>query len=362
MKTFLVGGAVRDQILGLPIKDRDWVVVGATPQMMLDAGFSQVGKDFPVFLHPETGEEHALARKERSTGSGYDAFEFDTDPSVTLEEDLERRDLTMNSIAMDDEGNFIDPFGGVKDIENRVIRHTSDAFAEDPVRILRVARFMARFSHLGFMVDGDTLDLMTQMVSDGEVKHLVAERVWQELEGALSEKSPLDFFAILFSIDAFDDVCPEFGHAFCTGGHVLNLMGDTTVSKQVLFSIFCAKLSRDEVENMVDRIKMPNDFSDLLMACVSVIPTLRVANTMDADEILKLVKLMDFRRKPRKVECILLVADIIGVDITQINFINTVIFKLMDIDEATIAETTEHKKDIAENINSARIRCIEKCL
>ena len=185
MNTYLVGGAVRDALLGLPVKDRDWVVVGATPEAMAEAGYRPVGRDFPVFLHPETHEEHALARTERKSGPGYRGFVFDTDPSVTLEEDLSRRDLTINAIARRGNGELVDPYGGVRDVERRVLRHVSDAFVEDPVRVLRVARFAARLAPFGFRVAEETRALMRRMVADGEVAHLVAERVWQELEGAL---------------------------------------------------------------------------------------------------------------------------------------------------------------------------------
>ncbi|MBI3171452.1 MAG: multifunctional CCA tRNA nucleotidyl transferase/2'3'-cyclic phosphodiesterase/2'nucleotidase/phosphatase, partial [Hydrocarboniphaga effusa] len=181
MKRYLVGGAVRDALLGLPVKERDWVVVGATPEEMTAAGYKPVGKDFPVFLHPQTKEEHALARTERKSGRGYHGFTFYTGADVTLEDDLVRRDLTVNAIAQAEDGALIDPHGGRRDLDARLLRHVSPAFAEDPVRVLRVARFHTRFAPLGFRLADETLALMREMAANGEVDHLVSERVWQEM-------------------------------------------------------------------------------------------------------------------------------------------------------------------------------------
>jgi tRNA nucleotidyltransferase (CCA-adding enzyme) len=209
MQVFLVGGAVRDRLLGRSGGDRDWVVVGATPEEMSAAGFRPVGKDFPVFLHPQTQEEHALARTERKSGRGYRGFTVHATPEVTLEQDLERRDFTINAIAQREDGALVDPFGGVRDIEARVLRHVGPAFAEDPVRILRAARFMARFAPLGFRVADETLALMRAMVADGEADHLVAERIWQELQRALREPAPSAFLATLRACGALARILPE---------------------------------------------------------------------------------------------------------------------------------------------------------
>ncbi|RTL51347.1 MAG: multifunctional CCA addition/repair protein [Rhodocyclaceae bacterium] len=207
MKIYSVGGAVRDELLGLPVQDKDWVVVGATPEAMVAAGYLPVGKDFPVFLHPETREEYALARTERKTAPGYKGFVFHTDPDVTLEEDLIRRDLTVNAIAKDEAGNIYDPHGGRRDLAARVLRHVSAAFAEDPVRILRLARFAARFPD--FSVAAETEALMAQMVAAGEVDHLVPERVWQELARGLMEQKPSRMFDVLRSCGALEKLLPE---------------------------------------------------------------------------------------------------------------------------------------------------------
>ena len=214
METYLVGGAVRDELLGLEVKDRDWVVVGATPAQLLEQGYQQVGADFPVFLHPQTKEEYALARTERKSGVGYKGFEVNFDPSVTLEDDLLRRDLTINAIAQSKDGQLIDPYNGRRDLENRVLRHVSPAFREDPLRVLRVARFYARFAHLGFSVHEQTLSLMAEMTASGELEHLVAERVWSEISRALTSQSPEEFFFCLKQTGALAVVFPELDRLF----------------------------------------------------------------------------------------------------------------------------------------------------
>ena len=214
MQTYLVGGAVRDELLELPVGDRDWCVVGATPDELLDQGYRQVGKDFPVFLHPETNEEYALARTERKTAPGYHGFAFNTAPDVSIEDDLQRRDLTINAMARDGDGALIDPFGGFRDVEARLLRHVSEAFREDPVRILRAARFAARFAPLGFRVADETLALMRDMVLDGEADSLVPDRVWKETERALLEPQPQVFFETLRACGALAVVFPEIEALF----------------------------------------------------------------------------------------------------------------------------------------------------
>ncbi len=214
MKIFSVGGAVRDKLLGLAVKDRDWVVVGATPQQMLDQGFRPVGKDFPVYLHPRTAEEYALARTERKSGKGHAAFVFTSDPGITLEEDLARRDLTINAIAEDASGQLIDPYGGQRDIADKILRHVSPAFAEDPLRVLRVARFAARYQRLGFRVADETLALMSALTASGELEDLSAERIWQETDRALSETSPRTYIEVLRACGALRVLLPEVDRLF----------------------------------------------------------------------------------------------------------------------------------------------------
>lgn len=212
--TYLVGGAVRDDLLGIADSDRDWVVVGATPQIMLDNGFTPVGKDFPVFLHPTTKEEYALARTERKSGTGYKGFTVYATPDVTLEEDLQRRDLTINAIARDAEGNLVDPWGGVSDLHNRVLRHVSPAFAEDPLRVLRVARFAARFADQGFTIAPETQALMQAMSRSGELRELVAERVWREFDKALQTDQAQVFIQVLRDCGALAILLPEVDRLF----------------------------------------------------------------------------------------------------------------------------------------------------
>lgn len=214
MRHYLVGGAVRDTLLGLPVTEKDWVVVGETPEAMIRLGFRPVGKDFPVFLHPKTQEEYALARTERKTAPGYKGFTVHAAPDVSLEKDLMRRDLTINAMAMTPEGQLVDPYGGQRDLEQRLFRHISPAFAEDPVRILRIARFAARYARLGFTVAAETRLLMREMVNNGQVDHLVPERVWAELVKALKESSPSAFFYTLKDCGALGRIIPELENLF----------------------------------------------------------------------------------------------------------------------------------------------------
>lgn len=212
MDVYLVGGAIRDELLGRPVRERDWVVVGATPKELILQGFKPVGNDFPVFLHPETGEEYALARTERKSGHGYRGFKFRATPKVTLEQDLVRRDLTINAIARSNDGTLIDPYNGQRDLQDRVLRHVSDAFVEDPLRVLRVARFAARYRSLGFRIADETLELMTRITLSGELRYLTPERIWKELSRAMMERSPQAFLSVLHDCGALADVLPEIAN------------------------------------------------------------------------------------------------------------------------------------------------------
>ena len=213
-KTYLVGGAVRDALLGLQAAERDWVVVGSTADEMLARGFKQVGASFPVFLHPKNGEEYALARTEKKQGHGYHGFKVDFHAGVTLEEDLQRRDLTINAIARDEDGALVDPYGGQRDLEKRLLRHVSEAFVEDPLRVLRVARFAARFAHLGFRVHASTLDLMREITRSGELQHLAPERMWREIERAMQTRRPSAFVSVLRECGALEVLLPEVNALF----------------------------------------------------------------------------------------------------------------------------------------------------
>ncbi|MFY9314027.1 MAG: multifunctional CCA tRNA nucleotidyl transferase/2'3'-cyclic phosphodiesterase/2'nucleotidase/phosphatase [Burkholderiales bacterium] len=284
MKTYTVGGSVRDELLGLPVQDRDYVVVGATPEDMIAAGFRPVGKDFPVFLHPKTHEEYALARTERKSGRGYKGFTVYSAPDVTLEQDLARRDLTINAIARDEDGTLIDPFGGEQDLREGVLRHVSEAFHEDPVRILRVARFAARF---GFRIAEETMALMKLMVDNGEADHLVPERVWQEFSRGLAEPHAERMFEALERCDFRPKLLPE----------LRSIPRKFEGPLPVRFAHLCWHLTEPEIQGLCERIKAPNEERELaLLAC-------RCQGLLNAGtpaELLRLFKRADaFRRTER---------------------------------------------------------------
>jgi len=312
MKTYLVGGAVRDKLLGLPVVDRDWVVVGETPEAMLAAGFKPVGKDFPVFLHPETHEEYALARTERKTGPGYRGFHFNTDVSVTLEQDLLRRDLTINAIAQGHDNILVDPFNGRQDVEARLLRHVSPAFTEDPVRVLRVARFMARFSNLGFEIADETLQLMRSMVDNGEVDNLVPERVWRELEAALAASAPKAFFTSLLNANALAPTMPELYE-------VLQLSA-TTASENVanhkaawshpMFDALdtACKEHVAKLKGLCDRLRVPAKFAELALLSARHTSSAHQALALDAQQLHALLKSLDATRRPERFNDFLIAA------------------------------------------------------
>lgn len=316
MKIYLVGGAVRDQLLRLPVKERDWVVVGASIDDMVRLGYQQVGKEFPVFLHPGTHEEYALARMERKVKPGYKGFTVDTSPDVSLEDDLLRRDLTINAMALDSQTNqIIDPYKGQEDLAAKILRHVSPAFAEDPVRILRVGRFLARYASLGFKVAPDTNQLMTQMVNAGEVQALVAERVWKELERALGEHHPDKFFEVLEHCGAMPFLFPELisanntqidksadnWKAFLTS---LELTNDTAVRLAVLMHDLPD--TNTKTTAMFDRFRLPNHYRELASLTAKFYQQALAAKTLSGEELLTLLSSLDvFRREPRFVQFLL---------------------------------------------------------
>jgi tRNA nucleotidyltransferase (CCA-adding enzyme) len=343
-RTYLVGGAVRDKLLGRPMVDHDRVVVGATPEMLLAQGYRPVGKDFPVFLHPQTGEEYALARTERKTGHGYHGFAFQADATVTLEQDLARRDLTINAIAEDEHGRLIDPFHGERDIEQRVLRHVSPAFAEDPVRLLRVARFAARFAPLGFTVAEETMALLREMVRAGEVDHLVPERVWAETRKALGEAQPSAFvrvlrdsgaLAVLFpEIDALYGVPQraEFHPEVDTGVHlelVLDMAATLAPGNDLVgFCAFChdlgkactpaAELPRHighehaglaPLRALTERLKVPTEHAVLAaLVCREHLNAHRAFELKPAT-VMKLLGALDALRRPERLEVFLVACE-----------------------------------------------------
>ena len=306
MKTYIVGGAVRDALLGMPVQDRDWVVVGATPEDMLAQGFRPVGKDFPVFLHPHTQEEYALARTERKSAPGYRGFVFHTSPDVTLEQDLVRRDLTINAMARADDGSVVDPFGGQRDIQDKVFRHVSDAFLEDPVRILRLARFAARFPD--FTVAPETVELMRSMVAQGEVDALVAERVWQELARGLMEQRPSRMFAVLRECGALVRILPELEQLFVDGaderGEAAMLALDYGAVHGVGLCERFAALAHamTPLPPLCERLKVPNECRDLAVMTARELATLERADRLDADALVALFGRCDALRKPQRFE------------------------------------------------------------
>ncbi len=318
MEIYLVGGAVRDQLLKLPVQERDWVVVGATPQEMLDLGYKPVGKDFPVFLHPESGEEYALARTERKSGHGYKGFQVQASPEVTLEEDLLRRDLTINAMALDDEGQLIDPYGGEEDLRNGLLRHVSPAFVEDPVRILRVARLTARFRRWGFHLAHGTLALMRTMVRDGEVDYLVPERVWAELAKALQTDRPAQFFKVLHSCGALAVLFPELEPLFGTAdeGHGVAetdalrrfdraaeldaLEARFALLGWILASIRGAEAAAADLSALCARTKVPNEYRDLAVLVARHGADLDACLEKSPDAIMALLEACDALRRPER--------------------------------------------------------------
>ncbi len=259
---YLVGGAVRDELLKLPIKDRDWVVTGATPNDLLSYNFQQVGKLFPVFLHPKTKEEYALARTEVKKGQGYTGFICDFSPNISLEEDLARRDLTINAIAKDNDGNLIDPYQGQQDLKNRIFRHVSDAFIEDPLRVIRVARFSARFTQFGFKIAPETLALMTQISQSGELESLNQERIWRELEKSLSYPNPESFFNVLESCQALDHILADFEWP-AVAARLKQANQDllsTLDNKYLVWAYICHQTPPNKLASALDQLTCPNQF------------------------------------------------------------------------------------------------------
>ena len=332
MKTYVVGGAVRDGLLGEPVNDRDWVVTGASPQDMLDAGYLPVGKDFPVFLHPQTHEEHALARTERKTGPGYRGFEVYAAPDVTLEEDLIRRDLTINAIAQEADGTLIDPHGGRRDLDAKVLRHVSAAFAEDPVRILRLARFAARWP--GFTVAPETMALMRQMVDAGEVDALVAERVWQELSRGLMERAPARMFEVLRDVGALAKLMPEVDALFGvpqppahhpeidSGVHTMMVLDRCALTAQPLpvrwaclvhdlgkattpvdelpRHIGHEKRGEDLIRTVNERLRVPVDCGELALLTAREHTNVHSSEKLNASAVLRLLERCDAFRRPER--------------------------------------------------------------
>lgn len=403
MKIYMVGGAVRDRLLGLPIKDRDWVVVGATPQDLLQAGYMPVGKDFPVFLHPQTREEVALARTERKTAPGYQGFAFHADASVTLEEDLARRDLTINAIAQDEQGHLIDPYGGQKDLQAKILRHVTHAFAEDPVRILRVARFAARYQ--GFTLAPETLQLMRQMVDNGEVDALVAERVWQELSRGLMEANPPRMVDVLRQCGALAHILPEIEQLFGqlqsipkniltnkppqhpplgtvhvdAGQHSLHTLNQCAAAQaplSVRFALWVNPInSPEQILALCERLRVPTHCRDLALLTHRELPHLHHATHMDAAQVMHMFMRCDAFRQPERFRELLLAAAIdaqaylidpaeIDIAYPQKNGLDQALIAALATDTKTIARQAlasgKQGTQIGEAIDAARLLQVQE--
>jgi tRNA nucleotidyltransferase (CCA-adding enzyme) len=401
MQVYLVGGAVRDEQLEIPVKERDWCVVGATPDELLTLGYKPVGKDFPVFLHPETNEEYALARTERKTAVGYHGFAFNTDPNVTIVEDLSRRDLTMNAIAKDTDGNLIDPFGGLDDIGRGIIRHVSNAFAEDPVRILRAAKFAARFASRDFRIAPETRDLMRQMVAAGEADALVPDRVWKETEAALAGPDSRVFFEALRACRALEALFPEINALFGvpqppkwhpevdTGLHTMMVLEQATelsADVEVRFAALVHDLGKatsrrddwpshpghelrgkDIIKAMSTRLPLPRACRDL-GALVSEFHThCHRASELRDQTIVKVLEKTDAFRRPQRFEQFLLAceADARGrtsfenSDYPQADLMRQALRAAAAVDSAGIAAQHE-AADIPQAIRAARITAVKE--
>lgn len=343
MKIYLVGGAVRDSLLHLPVTEQDWVVVGATPEQLLAQGYQQVGRDFPVFLHPVSREEYALARTERKSGQGYTGFECHADPDVTLEQDLLRRDLTINAIARDAQGALVDPYHGVQDLHDRLLRHVSPAFGEDPLRVLRVARFAARFAHLGFTVAPETQALMAEMAEGGELAHLTPERVWKETEKALLTQQPQVYFQVLRDCGALAVLFPEIDRLFGvpapvkwhpeidTGIHTLmtlRIAAQLSPAVDVRFSALVHDLGKGLtprekwphhpghgpagvtlVAELCQRLRVPNPVRDLALLVAEHHDLIHTINRLQPEALLALLDAIDVWRKPERLEQMIMTSE-----------------------------------------------------
>ncbi len=402
MKTYLVGGAVRDELLDYPVSERDWVVVGARPQDLLDLGYQQVGKDFPVFLHPRSKDEYALARTERKQGHGYTGFAVDCDPSVTLEEDLLRRDLTVNAMARDTDGTIIDPYGGQQDLAARVLRHVSTAFVEDPLRVLRTARFAARYAHLGFTVAAETIALMAEIVSQGELAHLPAERIWIEFDRALGERDPEVFIEVLRACGALGKLLPELEALFGvpqtekhhpeidTGVHTLMCLQQAvklSSATDVRFAVLVHDLGKGTtpkaewprhiahehrglklVDAVCKRLKAPNQFRDLSRKVCEYHTHCHRALELRGQTVLKLLTATDALRRPQRFEAFLQAceADARGRlgfeqrDYPQADYLRRALSIAQGVTAAQFADEGLEGKAIGEAINAERVRLLEE--
>lgn len=398
MEIYLVGGAVRDELLGYPFVEKDWVVVGARPDDLLSQGYQQVGKDFPVFLHPRTKEEYALARTERKQGHGYKGFALDYDPTVTLEEDLARRDLTINAIARSTTGELIDPYGGQADIKAKVLRHVSDAFVEDPLRVIRTARFASRYAHLGFTVAPETMALMAEIVSSGELAHLSIERVWVEMEKALGQHKPDVFFTVLRECGALAALLPELDALFGvpqtaehhpeidTGVHTMMVLQQAAALSPLTTVRFAAlvhdlgKGTTPEsewprhiahevrglklVKAVCQRLAVPNQHRDLALMVCEYHTHCHRALELRAKTLMKLFTATDALRRPERFEEFLLACEAdsrgrLGLenrDYPQTDYLRHALAVIQGVSAGQFAEQGLRGKEVGEALHAERVR------
>ena len=408
MKVYLVGGAVRDQLLGLPVKDRDWIVVGAVPATLLSLGYQQVGKDFPVFLNPKTKEEYALARTERKSSAGYTGFICDFSPTITLEQDLIRRDLTINAIAQSEDGEIIDPYDGKQDLENRILRHISPAFSEDPLRVLRVARFAARYHSLGFKIASETLSLMAKLAQLGELQHLTAERVWLETEKALNEKNPEIYFETLHKTGALRVLFPEidalygvpnpvkhhpevdsFIHTMLVLKQAVNLTENNPILNKsaVRFAAICHDLGKaltpqnilphhygheqagiKPTRTLCKRLKVASYFQELAELTCEFHTHIHKAFELRAETVITLFNRFDVWRKPLRFQEFLQVclSDTRGrtgfetKDYPQIDYINQLLHVANEVDVQQVIADGFEKQEIRNELTKRRVLAVKQ--
>ena len=408
MKVYLVGGAVRDQLLGLPVKDRDWIVVGADPATLLSLGYQQVGKDFPVFLNPKTKEEYALARTERKSSAGYTGFICDFSPTITLEQDLIRRDLTINAMAQSEDGEIIDPYCGKQDLENRILRHISPAFSEDPLRVLRVARFAARYHSLGFKIASETLSLMAKLAQLGELQHLTAERVWLETEKALNEKNPEIYFETLHKTGALRVLFPEidalygvpnpvkhhpevdsFIHTMLVLKQAVNLTENNPILNKsaVRFAAICHDLGKaltpqnilphhygheqagiKPTRSLCKRLKVASYFQELAELTCEFHTHIHKAFDLRAETVITLFNRFDVWRKPLRFQEFLQVclSDTRGrtgfetKDYPQIDYINQLLHVANEVDVQQVIADGFEKQEIRNELTKRRILAVKQ--
>lgn len=369
MKTYLVGGAVRDKILGLPVHERDWVVVGSTVEDMLKQGFKQVGNSFPVFLHPKTAEEYALARTERKTGPGYHGFSVDFTPDIKLEQDLERRDLTINAIAEDTNGELVDPFKGLDDIKSKTLRHVSPAFVEDPLRVLRVARFQARLASLKFEIADETMALMQHIVADGEVDHLVPERVWQEIHKALLTKQPELFFSVLSECGALEKILPETDtNRLAQQNLALQRACQQSEDAVIRFAAWAGTLKAEQIKQLAKRLNLPKEFSELATLTQKQLAFFENCTQLPPPEILDHLKACDAFRRRERFEKFLLAAEAIAGSLEQRSgwpqpqreYLHTAILQAASITAKDLTKVRLSGKELADELDVHRRAAISK--